>query len=248
MVCSNCKQEGHTKATCSQSKAAKVDKPKVKVGRPAKVETTLEPAEPPVPITLVSDVREKLNKLTGYCVEVATGLGKGHVEGTYQEALCFELQEACISYTSEEPMPIYYRGRPLGGGHTMRLDVVLRNFLPFIYELKAVSKICPEHHWQLVRYMTYKRYEYGAVVNFNQSDKGPLEIQLIVANESGHWLYDPVTETGRRLIDYGLSLAPTPTVSNIPGSSNSSANSSANSSDTSSVSTVAEDWEWPQEC
>jgi len=232
MVCSNCKQEGHTKATCAQPKA---EKPKAKVGRPPK---PVDEAER-VTIELAEEIREKLGRLTGFCAEVGVGLGKGHVEAHYQQALCVELQEAGIRYVAEEVMPILYKGRPLGGTCNARLDVMLHSFLPFIFELKAVSKICPEHHWQLVRYMIHKGIPYGAVVNFSQSDRGPLEIQFIVNNRGSYWLYDPSTQTGRPLVDYGLTLPVTP--------AGGSSAESTSESDGTSVSTVAEEWLWPEE-
>jgi hypothetical protein len=82
---------------------------------------------------------------------------------------------------------------------------MLHNFLPFIFELKAeANPIKSKHHWQLVRYMDYKKIPYGAVVNFNQTEKGPLEIQFIVSHEGEYWLYQPDSLTGRRLIDFAL--------------------------------------------
>ena len=198
MVCSNCKQEGHTKATCSQPKTTNVSK-------------AVELVDSSIPITLPTEVRDKLTKLTTLCLEVAGGLGKGHVEAHYQQALCVELQEAGVRYVAEEVMPIMYKGRPLGGTCNARLDVMLHSFLPFIYELKAIpSRIGPIHHWQLVRYMTHKDIPYGAVVNFNQSEKGPLEVQFIVRAEGRHWLYDPASQTGRPLVDFDMSLATSP--------------------------------------
>jgi GxxExxY protein len=190
MVCSNCKQEGHTKAKCQNPKYEP----------PAK--TTLD--NPDVPITLPEPIRVKLNRLSSLCIEVAAGLGKGQVEGVYQQALCFELQDAGIKYVSEETMPILYKGRPVGGGHSQRLDIVLSSYLPFIFELKATPKMTSANHWQLVRYMIYKGLNYGAVVNFNQSDKGPLEIQFIVYHEGNHYLYDYESQTGVRMVDFGL--------------------------------------------
>ena len=189
--CSNCKQEGHNKSKCSNPTFV----------RPVTSDNSIL-------IKLSDEVNEKLGKLTDLCVQVASGLGKGYVEGIYQQALCVELQEAGIRYMSEEPMPITYKGLPLGGGHSIRLDIALLSYLPFIYELKAVSKICPEHHWQVVRYMSYKDVPYGAVVNFNQSERGPLEVQFVVKHNGSHWLYDPVTERGTPLIDFSMSLAP----------------------------------------
>lgn len=193
-------------------------------------------------IELPAEVMEKLAKLSALCVEVAGGLGKGHVEAHYQQALCVELQEASIRYVAEEVMPIMYKGRPLGGTCNARLDVMLHSFLPFIFELKSVpSKICSVHHWQLVRYMMHKDVPYGAVVNFNQSEKGPLEVQFIIKQESTHWLYDPLSQTGRPLVDFGMSLA-VPVQSSVT-----SGNASGNASVASGTTQAEDDWDWEEE-
>lgn len=191
-------------------------------------------------IELPAEVMQKLARLSALCVEVAGGLGKGHVEAHYQQALCVELQEASIRYVAEEVMPIMYKGRPLGGTCNARLDVMLHNFLPFIFELKSVpSKICSVHHWQLVRYMMHKDVPYGAVVNFNQSERGPLEVQFIIQQEGTHWLYDPLTQTGRPLVDFGMSLAVPVQSSVISGASGASVASQATELDN--------EWAWPEE-
>jgi GxxExxY protein len=191
MVCSNCKQEGHTKLKCKNPQY---------ISPPASVQ-----GDASVLIELPDEIKKKLSRLSSMCKEVAGGLGKGHVEGVYQQALCLELQEAGIRYVSEETMPILYKGRPVGGGHSQRLDISLLNFLPFIFELKAVSKpISPEHHWQLVRYMEYKKQTYGAVVNFNQSERGALEIQFIVKKDEVFYLYSPMSDSGSELSDFSL--------------------------------------------
>ena len=191
MVCSNCKQEGHTKLKCKNPQYT---------SPPASVQ-----GDASVLIELPDDLKKKLSRLSSMCREVAGGLGKGHVEGVYQQALCLELQDAGIRYVSEETMPILYKGRPVGGGHSQRLDISLLNFLPFIFELKAVSKpISPEHHWQLVRYMEYKKQTYGAVVNFNQSERGALEIQFIVKKDEVFYLYSPMSDSGSELSDFSL--------------------------------------------
>jgi len=191
MVCSNCKQEGHTKLKCKNPQY---------ISPPASVQ-----GDASVLIELPDEIKKKLSRLSSMCKEVAGGLGKGHVEGVYQQALCLELQEAGILYVSEETMPILYKGRPVGGGHSQRLDISLLNFLPFIFELKAVSKpISPEHHWQVVRYMEYKKQTYGAVVNFNQSERGALEIQFVVKKDEVFYLYSPMSDSGSELSDFSL--------------------------------------------
>jgi GxxExxY protein len=218
--CSICKQEGHNKAKCSIAPTPGAD-------------AAQGPAQAAVRIELPAEILEKLTKLSALCAEVASGLGKGHVEAHYQQALCVELQEANIRHVAEEVMPIMYKGRALGGTCNARLDIMLHSFLPFIFELKAVpSRIGSIHHWQLVRYMTHKGIPYGAVVNFNQSERGPLEVQFIVQDRGAHWLYDPLNQTGRPLVDFALAPPPAP------------------ASGAASVATQVEsedDWEWNEE-
>jgi hypothetical protein len=52
--------------------------------------------------------------------------------------------------------------------------------------------------------MEYKKQPYGAVVNFNQSDKGSFEMTFIVKQDEVFYLYDMETSSGSELIDYGL--------------------------------------------
>jgi GxxExxY protein len=193
-----------------------------------------------VQIELPADITEKLTKMSALCAEVASGLGKGHVEAHYQQALCVELQEAGIRYVAEEVMPIMYKGRALGGTCNARLDIMLHSFLPFIFELKAVpSRIGSIHHWQLVRYMTHKKMPYGAVVNFNQSERGPLEVQFIVLDRGTHWLYDPATQTGRPLVDFGMGLPAQATGSSPPSGGASVA--------TSTTLVESDNWDWEED-
>jgi GxxExxY protein len=199
MVCSICLENGHNKKVCP----------------------TLRTEEAGVPIDVPSEVAEKMDFLASLCSEVASGLGKGHVEGVYQQALCAELQENDVRYVSEETIPILYKGVPIGGGHSQRLDVVLTSYLPgFIFELKAVSSgIKPEHHCQLMRYMVYKQQSYGAVVNFSQSDRGQLEVQFVVERDETYYLYNFATGYGTPMKDFELSAPPSldsvPTVASV---------------------------------
>ena len=223
--CSICKQEGHNKAKCSLGPDA---------ASPADAPAALAAVQ----INLPPDIIDKLAKLSTLCAEVASGLGKGHVEAHYQQALCVELQEANIRHVAEEVMPIMYKGRALGGTCNARLDIMLHSFLPFIFELKAVpSRIGSIHHWQLVRYMTHKGVPYGAVVNFNQSERGPLEVQFIVNDRGTHWLYDPLSQTGRPLVDFAMSLPARALAPSSGGASVATGTTEVESED---------DWEWEE--
>ena len=147
-------------------------------------------------------MKEKFQTILQLCKEVANGLKKGRSECVYQNAVCQELQQKGITYVSEETIPIAYKGTFVG---IERIDICLTNWLDFIFELKAVGyKICPEHLWQVISYLNYKGFSYGAVVNFNQSVKGVLEVQFVV-RENGCWyMYDILTGTGKKMEDYSL--------------------------------------------
>ena len=225
--CSICKQEGHNKAKCSIAPTPGAE---------------AAAAQAAVQIEMPRVILEQFAKLSALCVEVARGLGKGHVEAHYQQALCVELQEANIRHVAEEVMPIMYKGRALGGTCNARLDIILHSFLPFIFELKAVpSRIGSIHHWQLVRYMSHKGIPYGAVVNFNQSERGPLEIQFIVHDRDTHWLYDPATQTGRPLVDFAMALAAPAPRSVAAASGGASVATGTTEADSES------DWDWDEE-
>lgn len=153
------------------------------------------------PHTLIEMAKEiidthisEIHSLFHMCIEVSR-LGKGLKEAHYHAALCQELQEKQIQYTCEEAMPVMYKGVPLGGGLSMRLDICLRTFLPAILELKAIKeKLGNEHYWQVLRYMDYKKLPLGVLINYSQSEKGQLDVKFVVRVEKSAFLYDHRTE------------------------------------------------------
>ena len=145
---------------------------------------------------MIVSYNEYIGTLIHMLNEVAS-LGKGMKEAHYQAALCHELQERNIKHTTEEAMPIMYKGRPLGGNHTMRLDIMVLSHTPVIIELKAISSsLGNEEYWQVLRYMDYKKVSIGAVVNYCQSEKADkgLEIKFVLRMSSHAFLYDYKTE------------------------------------------------------
>ena len=88
----------------------------------------------------VKENKEKMLALSAMCQEVGRELKRGLKEAHYQAALCRELQMAHIEYVSEESMPIFYKGVPLGGNLSMRLDICIPAF-PMIVELKAEARM-----------------------------------------------------------------------------------------------------------
>lgn len=164
-------------------------------GRPKKIQTDDISAETPIDIGVTDEENEKLLAIINLVKDVGITLGKGYVEGVYQQAICIELQKKGIMYTSEEPMPILYNDVVIGY-HTKRLDILLRSYMPFIIELKAVSAITTTSIWQLIRYLSYKTCRMGAVVNYSQTARGGIGIKIIIKNNNNYYLYNPQTRLG----------------------------------------------------
>ena len=180
MVCRTCGENGHNVSTCKRQ------------------EEIIQNSDDDVKITLESDVVEKLSRLANICIEVAKEYGKGYEEEVYQECMCIELQQEGIQYGTEQICPLIYKGNILSGGHFKRTDITLTNYLDFIYELKALrGNYKFEDILQILSYLKFKQKKYGALVNYNQSLIGTLEIQFFVKHEENFYLYDFKKRTGK---------------------------------------------------
>lgn len=178
MVCSICGAKGHNRTRCTSQAAPATD------------------------FVLSSDVLERFRVLVEICREVSRVLGKGYTEGVYQQALCIELQSRNIPFGIELPMPLVYKGKTVPY-HTHRLDIMLYDWLPFIFELKATgTPIKNVEHWQLMRYMITQNVPYGAVVNFTQALDGEMEMTFLVLHDGKKLVYDWETGSAAEMEDY----------------------------------------------
>ncbi len=171
---------------------------------PKKVKEESKEADTSICIPIDEGVKGRLEVLQEICKEVATTLKKGRVECVYQNAICQELQLRNIRYVSEETIQITYKGVGIG---IERIDICIYDWcassFSFVFELKATgSEIKPENLWQVISYLNHKKIPYGAVVNFNQSVKGGLEIQFLVSFEEKWYMYDLATGMGKVMEDY----------------------------------------------
>lgn len=146
----------------------------------------------------------KFGKLVQIIKMVGLGLGKGRSESVYQNAIIYELQLAGAKYAREETVPIHYKNAYVG---QERIDITVHDWLDIIIELKAVnSEIKPEHHWQIISYMKYKKYDYGLIVNYNQSPNKDLSYMFIVINNGISYMYDFPTGISNEVAEYGYSV------------------------------------------
>lgn len=100
-------------------------------------------------------------RVIGCAMRVHRGLGPGFLEVVYRNALCVELSSAGISFSTEEPIKIAYRGVEVG---SYVADVLVEAQL--IVELKAVEKLCAAHEVQIVKYLTATGIDTGLLLNF----------------------------------------------------------------------------------
>jgi GxxExxY protein len=102
-------------------------------------------------------------KIIGFAIEVHRQLGPGLLEAAYGECLCFELDQAKISYQKEVRLPVVCRSIQLDCGY--RLDIVVEERV--IVELKAVERLMPIHEAQILTYLKLSQIKTGLLMNFN---------------------------------------------------------------------------------
>jgi GxxExxY protein len=102
-------------------------------------------------------------KIIGFAIEVHRQLGPGLLESAYEECLCFELKQTCISFQRQVPLPVVYKSVKLDCGY--RLDLVIDKKI--IVELKTVERLLPLHEAQLLTYLKLSGIRIGLLLNFN---------------------------------------------------------------------------------
>jgi GxxExxY protein len=93
-----------------------------------------------------------LNKVTeriiGCAIEVHRQLGPGLLEQSYEEALCIELKLNGLSYQRQVPVPMDYKGNPIG---EYRLDLLVEDTV--VVEIKSVERHDPLFDAQVLTYL-----------------------------------------------------------------------------------------------
>ena len=111
-------------------------------------------------------VLEKLNQITdkiiGCAIEVHRQLGPGLLESLYEKALCQEFRLNKFDFKNQLIIPILYKNEIIG---EHRIDFLVENEV--IIELKAVERMEPVFHAQLLSYLRLTRKKLGLLINFN---------------------------------------------------------------------------------
>ena len=101
-------------------------------------------------------------KIIGAAMKVHTALGPGLVESAYEKALCRELSNVGLKFCRQVALPVVYDGAKLAPAY--RIDFVVEECV--VVEIKAVEKILPVHHTQLLSYLRLANMPLGLLLNF----------------------------------------------------------------------------------
>ena len=103
--------------------------------------------------------------IMGCAKRVHATLGFGFLESAYGDAMEIEFAKAGIPYVREDPVRIYYDGKPLPT--VWRADFTCFD-REFIVELKAIKTITKIEWAQVVHYLRATRIPHALLVNFGR--------------------------------------------------------------------------------
>ena len=90
-------------------------------------------------------------------------LGPGLLESVYELCLAHELRKRGLEVRTQLQLPIIYEDITIDSG--LRPDILIADVL--VVEVKAVERIHPVHHAQLLTYLKLMRKRLGLLINFN---------------------------------------------------------------------------------
>ncbi len=109
------------------------------------------------------DINKVTEVVIGASIEVHRSLGPGLLESAYEECLCYELRRLDVRFDRQYSLPIRYKDASLECGY--KLDLLVEGKI--VVELKAVEKLLPIHHAQLLSYLKLGGWKVGLIINFN---------------------------------------------------------------------------------
>jgi GxxExxY protein len=113
------------------------------------------------------DGSEHLNQLTGTiigaAIRVHKRLGPGLLEHTYTRCLQHELERSGHRADSEVLIDLTYEELVIPAAY--RIDLLVDDIV--VVEVKAVQKLAPVHHSQVVTYLKVSGMRVGLLFNFN---------------------------------------------------------------------------------
>ncbi len=112
-------------------------------------------------------LKDEVFQIIGAAIEVHRELGNGFLEAVYQEAMELELASRDISFSSQVPLKILYKGKMLAKEYIPDLLC----FDCMIVELKALSKLSGQEEAQIINYLKATGRHVGLLINFGSHGK-----------------------------------------------------------------------------
>lgn len=109
-------------------------------------------------ILLYKDLTDKIIRCF---YNVFDELGNGFLESVYEKSLLIELKENNLSTIRQKQINVYYKNNLVG---EYKSDIIIENKI--LIEIKAVSKLIPDHEAQLINYLKATKLKIGLLVNF----------------------------------------------------------------------------------
>lgn len=111
--------------------------------------------------------RELTERIIGAAIRVHRELGPGFLESIYEEAMSVELRLMQAQFERQKPVPIFYRGHPVG---EHRVDLLVENSV--VVELKAISTFENIHFAVLRSYLKALGLENALLIKFCRHETG----------------------------------------------------------------------------
>ena len=106
--------------------------------------------------------RKRISELViGCAFEVSNTLGAGFLESVYENALAVEFTRAGICFDRQRGLSVSYKGEFIG---QYMADFLVEQCL--IVEIKALSRLVPEHEAQVMNYLKATGLTVGLLLNF----------------------------------------------------------------------------------
>jgi GxxExxY protein len=104
-----------------------------------------------------------IKNIIGAAIEVHRELGPGYFEKVYEQAMGLELRHRALTYATQVPITVYYKGEKI---HGQVLDMVVEGKV--VLELKSVEQLSPIHEAQILSYLKSTRLPAGLLINFKE--------------------------------------------------------------------------------
>ena len=108
-------------------------------------------------------LKDLIYQVNGAAIEVHKVLGARLLESVYHQCMMKELELRKINFTSEQVVPIFYKGYDLET--KLRCDLFVEKTL--VVELKSVADVPSIFEAQILTYMNLLNAPSGFLINFN---------------------------------------------------------------------------------